>query len=446
MLRAMFYGLTHGVVSGRKLCEVCRNDNRFIVLSGNLRPDRRTFDRFIRRHEERFSGLFVQVVRLAQKMGLVSLGRVALDGSKFKAAADKDMRYEKMGRALGYIENNLKQLKKDLAQANTDEATELESKITKELKDQTIRRDRIATAKAAIEADFATRKKKSSSERKEKAKKALVDPEALSLWKRGGGYMHGYNAQAAVDDKAQIVVAATLEDSATDYGALPALVDQVQENCGKHPQAYLADSGYQSVDNLKKVTEVGSQALVCRKASRTKDPLEEEIHEQLTKGSHDREYFCKDGRRLDLASRRKDGYLSFRMKADFCQGCSQQNNCHFFGKKHPEVLDDQDRELYKTFLAFSRTEEWKETYKRRKVIVEPVFGNIKNKGIRIFVRGKQAVSTWWNIATTAHNIEKMVGHLAQQPQRLGSIFSTLFQSLTLWGPRNETFTAPSYRT
>ena len=48
MLRTLFYALTHGIISGRKLQEVCRNDNRYVVLSGNTRPDRRTFDRLSR--------------------------------------------------------------------------------------------------------------------------------------------------------------------------------------------------------------------------------------------------------------------------------------------------------------------------------------------------------------------------------------------------------------
>ncbi len=313
MLRTLFYGLTHGVVSGRKLSEVCRNDNRFIVLSGNLKPDRRTFDRFIRRHEARFSDLFVQVVRLAQKMGLVSLGRVALDGSKFKGAADRDMAYRTMGKAIEEIEENLKELKEDLARANAEEASELEGKISRELTDQEVRRERIAKAKAAVEADFSCREKKRPIARQEKARKALADPEALSLSNRRGGFMHGYNTQAAVDEKAQIVVACDLQDNATDFSALSGLVDQVEANCGEHGKAYLADSGYQSLKNIKKIEEVGSKPVVGRKTSKVEG---EEIHEQVMQGSHDREYFCKDGRRLDLACRSKNGYLVVREEVD----------------------------------------------------------------------------------------------------------------------------------
>jgi hypothetical protein len=352
---------------------------------------------------------------LAQEMGLVALGRVALDGSKFKAAADRDMAYRQMGTALREIEGNLKQLKEDLAKANAEEATELESKLREEFADQAIRRERIARAKAAIEADFSRRGKKRGQDRQERARKALVDPDSLSLSSRRGGYMHGYNVQAAVDEKAQIVVACDLQDSASDSSALPGLVDQVKANCGEHGAAYLADSGYQSLANLKKIEAVGSTPVLGRKASKAERPVDEEAHEQVTRGAHDREYFCKEGRRLDLACRTQTGHLQFRMAAEFCRDCPQTRACHLFGKKHPEILDDPDRETYTSYLAWSRTPEWKELYRRRPAIVEPVFGNIKNKGIRIFVRGKNAVSAWWNIATTAHNLEKVVGYLRAQP-------------------------------
>lgn len=89
MIRTIFYGLAHGVVSGRKLAEACRNEVRYIVLSGEQQPDFRTFHRFIERHHERLLALFAQVVQLAQRMGLVSLGRIAIDGSRIKGNSSK---------------------------------------------------------------------------------------------------------------------------------------------------------------------------------------------------------------------------------------------------------------------------------------------------------------------------------------------------------------------
>ena len=75
ILRSIFYGLTHGIASGKRLGDACQHDNRYIVLSGEQFPDTSTLNRFVVRHGERIEALFVEIVRLAQKMGLAKLGR-----------------------------------------------------------------------------------------------------------------------------------------------------------------------------------------------------------------------------------------------------------------------------------------------------------------------------------------------------------------------------------
>lgn len=409
VLQVLFYGLTHGIVSARKLEIMCRNDNRFIVLSGNVRPDRRTLDRFIRRHEKHFGALFVQVVRLAQELGMVSLGKVAIDGSKFKAQANQSIRYDQCDVAVKEIQKNVKRLKKDLAllvasgEPRSDE-------MVKELRDSKIRKQKILEAKKKIEVDFAKRKKKRPG-KLEKQNRALADPDALQV-APNKGFFFGYNVQAAVDEKSQIVVAADVHDKQSDYNALTPMVDQVKENCQDHPEGYLMDSGYQSLDNIKKVNQTGSKAYINRKTRRAQ--AESELNEQIEKGNSDREYFCMDKRKMDLASRNSNGTLSFRMTKYFCKGCDKQDKCSFYGKRRPDTLDDENRRIYTDFLERSRTDEFQKTLAQRKAIVEPVFGNIKNKGMRIFVRGKTKVECWWKMATTAHNIEKIVKHVRCQ--------------------------------
>ncbi|MEZ4819977.1 MAG: transposase [Bdellovibrionota bacterium] len=201
ILQTLFYGLTHGVVSGRKLETVCRNDNRFIVLSGNLRPDRRTLDRFIRRHEKRFEGLFVQVVRLAQAMGMVKLGKVAIDGSKFKAQANKSIRYDQCDEAVREIRKSVKKLKKDLMLLNKSNEG-LHDEMVKEIQDQQVRKAKIQEAKKKIEAEFASRKKKRPG-KLDKQHRALADVDAIQV-PPSKGFFFGYNMQAAVMNKARL--------------------------------------------------------------------------------------------------------------------------------------------------------------------------------------------------------------------------------------------------
>lgn len=409
MLRTLFYALTHGIVSGRKLQDVCRNDNRYVVLSGHTTPDRRTFDRFIKKHKSAFSALFTQIVHLAQEMGLVSLGRVAIDGSKFKAFAGKNMRYDAMSRALKHIDENLVKLKEDLAKANSIELNSDSDRLQTEIQDQNARRELIKQAKIRIEQDIEAQASKASKKRKrlQVSVKALHDLDALTVGRKCN-FPFGYNVQAAVDEKSQIIVAAEIHENQSDQGALTEMMDKVKENCGAYPAKTLADCGYNSLKNIGEVESRNSEAIIPLDVEYKES--REHTCEQIRKGSGQREYFCMNDRLLSLATRVTTGHLIFKLSPEFCQSCPLQANCRLFGKKTVQILDDEPRERFIKHIQKTRTDEFKEDYRRRKAIVEPVFGNIKNKGIRILVRGNEAVSNWWQIASIAHNLEKLVRH------------------------------------
>jgi transposase len=429
MLRTIFYALTHGVTSGRKLQDACRNDNRFIVLSGDRRPDRRTFDRFLERHGKQLDKFFVTIVRLAQKAGLVKLGRVAIDGSKFKSNADRSMKYESMERALGYIREELTTLKEDLKNANAQEATELEDRLDAEIRQKELRRDKIKRAKEQIEKEFA--QSNAAKSKKEKrlstAAKALHDPEALALG-ASADFSFGYNCQAAVDAESQIVVACEIHDCASDQQALKPTLAQVKENCGGIPEKILADSGYRSVENLEHCIEQGVDPIFCFGEVES-GTVATSANEQVFQGLGDREYHCLHGKELKLLAR-SNRRLIFRMNPEFCQGCPFQSTCKLFGRTRPEVWEDRIRVMLTHALARSRGEEFIEIYKRRKAIVEPVFGNIKNKSIRIFVRGKKKVRIWWKMACTAHNLEKIVGRLRTHHLKTVCMIKNTYWALT----------------
>lgn len=407
ILRTLFYALTHGVISGRKLQDACRNDNRYTVLSGDTRPDRRTFDRFLKRHQETFDLLFKQVVRLAQEIGLVKLGRVAIDGSKFKGVVGKAMRYDAMCRAMDNISENLDKLRADLVKSNSEEANADDSILQGDIQKVEHRREIIRAAKARVEReseDQAVRPSRKQT-RLEKSFTPLYEEDAMSLG-MSAKFPFGYNAQAAVDDVSQIVVAAELHANQSDQGALAMMLDAVADSCGRVPEKTLADSGYSSLKNLEIVAERNSQAIIA--AGREYADVGEHQAEQVRKGSGDRDYYCLADKKLDLACRSSSGHLSFLMTQDFCNECPFSDRCHIKGKKTFQIPDDKPREILLAHLKKCRSEEFKTDYRRRKVIVEPVFGNIKNKGIKILVRGKAAVGAWWKMACTAHNIEKII--------------------------------------
>lgn len=89
MVAVLLYAYCLGVASSRKIARRLEEDVAFRVLAANNTPDFRTIAEFRKRHLVALAGLFVQVLRLCRKAGLVKLGHVALDGTKMKANASK---------------------------------------------------------------------------------------------------------------------------------------------------------------------------------------------------------------------------------------------------------------------------------------------------------------------------------------------------------------------
>ncbi|MDQ0585793.1 transposase [Streptomyces rishiriensis] len=89
MVWLLVYGYTTGVRSSRAIVRKCTNDVAFRCLAADQAPDFRSISRFRRRHLAALAGLFLQSLPLAQKLGTVKMGRVALDGTKREASASK---------------------------------------------------------------------------------------------------------------------------------------------------------------------------------------------------------------------------------------------------------------------------------------------------------------------------------------------------------------------
>lgn len=97
----LLYAYCVGTVSSRKIERACDEHLAFRVLTGNQQPDHSRISEFRRCNLDALKGLFIQILRLCQKAGMVSLGHVALDGTKVQASDSKHkaMNHERMLRA-----------------------------------------------------------------------------------------------------------------------------------------------------------------------------------------------------------------------------------------------------------------------------------------------------------------------------------------------------------
>ena len=385
MVGLLLYGYCVGTVSSRRIEKATQEQVPFRVLTADQHPDHDTIAEFRRRHIGALSGLFLQVLRLCRQAGLVRLGHVALDGTKVRANASKHkaMSYGRMDGKIAELEEQIRQLMTEAEAA--DQAEDARhgkgvrgDELPEELRFRQRRLEKIRQAKAALEAqarqkaqDEQSRREQENRRREDdgedpikhrkepdprpqdKTQRNFTDPDSR-IMKDGASkaFEQCYNGQAVVDDKAQIIVAADVTQQANDKRQTEPMVSQMVENLdGATPESMTADSGYFSEENVN-----------------------------------------------FLEGRRIDGYIAVdRQKHGPSQDASLPDEVQA-GATAKERM-----------AAKLRTDHGRATYRMRKAIVEPVFGQIKScRGLRRFLlRGLAKVRAEWRLICAGHNLLKL---------------------------------------
>ncbi len=376
MVALLLYAYSQGVYSSRRIARGCEERLDFQAVTALNRPDFRTISEFRRRHLAALSDLFVQVLALCQKAGLVGLGHVAVDGTKLRANASKHkaMSYERMVKAEDELAAEVASW---LDKATEVDATEDAEHGPDQRGDETPdwmankqqRLDRIRAARTALEAEAKAAAAAKEAARPELAVKAdgtpskrrgpkptrplgtpeptaqrnFTDPESRIMLGRDG-FIQAYNGQAAVDGKSQIIVAHRLTQNASDQDGLLPLLDATAVNAGRLPDEVSADNGFCSEANLAGLAERGVRGYVA--TGRAKHPA---------------------------GGKSNSGPLTIAMRCRIRQGGHRSR------------------------------------YRLRKHIVEPVFGQIKAaRGFRqLLLRGVEKVTCEWALICTAHNLAKL---------------------------------------
>jgi hypothetical protein len=268
----------------------CHLDVAFRWLAANTAPDYRSIARFRRRHLAGLDDLFTQVLVLCSEAGLVTLGRVALDGTKLRASASrrKAMSYGRLGPRIEQLQDEVAAI---LAEAEaTDRAEDEEfgedrrgDEVPPELARRESRLVKLRAAKEAIEAEAAQKaadKAAGKAAKKggddagiaeaaataaagatpaDRTQRSFTDPESRMM-KTVDGFHYAYNAQTVVDEHSQVVLAAEVTDQAGDVAQLIPMITAAADSLTDagieaSPKVFLADAGYCSQDNLEAVAD-----------------------------------------------------------------------------------------------------------------------------------------------------------------------------------------------
>jgi len=362
MTKILMYGYCVGVFSSRRMQKKLTEDVGFRVLAAGNEPDFRTISDFRKLHLGALQGLFDQVLQIALQAGAMKLGRVVLDGSKVKANASKHkaMSYGRMQEEEKRLQEEVQRLLEQAEAADEKEDARYGrgrrgDELPAELARRETRWQRIQEAKRALE-ERAREQAQSKDEPEEKAQpKAkmqynFTDPESRIL-PGADGFVQAYNAQIAVEPDFQLIVGQRVTQAANDKQQLQPTLDVVRQQAGQTPQAVMTDSGYCSEANLQYLEKNKIEGFIAT----------------------DRESYR--------------GRQQPSPRGPLPAGATR--------------VDRMRRKL--------QTKVGAAIYARRKTIVEPVFGQIKQaRGFRQFLlRGLEKVQGEWAVICLTHNILKL---------------------------------------
>jgi transposase len=377
MVALLLYAYSQGLYASRRIAKACEERVDFMAVTARQSPDFRTISAFRKRHLLALGGLVTQVLQLCQKAGLVSVGHVALDGTKIRGNASKHKArsYSRMKTAEPALAAAVAQwlAKAAASDAREDEAYGVDRRGD-ELPDWVMnkqqRLEKIRAAKAALEADAqddaGAKKRKddhpSDHSRRgrpaknppgtphDRAQRNFTDPDSR-IMKTQDGFIQGYNAQAAVDADHQVIVAQGLTSHASDAHQLEPMLAQIRTNTGRQARELSADAGYCSEHNFTALNR-------------------RHVRGYVATGRHQHGEASVTGARKTVPRTRVHA-MKIRLKR-----------------------------------AGHRSR-----YRLRKQVVEPVFGQIKQaRGFRQFLlRGLSQVASEWSLVCSAHNVLKLAG-------------------------------------
>jgi transposase len=426
------WGYLHGVRSSRKLARLARQEATFAYLAGGGRPDYRTLARFRRDNAAAFTAVFQETVVLALRLGLARLGHVALDGTKLKANASKHkaMSYGRMRQREAQLKEEIARL---VEQAEARDATEdreygVDSDGYSVADELALREARLAKIRAARERLEAEQRQAqglpddATPAIAETEQRSFADEDARIMLMKRGAYACAYNAQAAVDAEAGVIVAAHLTNVAPDVGHLPGLVARVRalreaaEIPEETPTTASADAGYFSGDNA---AEDGAGIDLLIAAGRD-DPAAA----GSKAGVYPADCFGYDAgrdvwlcpadkalvRQVNAPGTRgrpsKHRYLADPVD---CAGCPLRARCLKPGEDRRVLVAQRSRPTGAMRFKL-RQPDARRRYARRKAVVEPVFGQLKDaRGFdSLSLRGLALATGEYLLACLAHNFGKLL--------------------------------------
>lgn len=379
-------------------------------------PNHRTLSRFRRKYRRLLRWVFCQTVQLGRRMGLARLGLVALDSVKLEAnarAASKRTREE--------LREELRQLDKYLEQTERQDRAD-DAQYGEEYREDTLppglrtaarRRQKLAEALEQLEKD--QREQQSSGKARVRKDVLPADPQAMWM-KKQGRIMAGYSAQVAADEASGLVVAVKATRAQNDRRQLVPMIKQIERTAGGAAQQLVADNGYYSEEGLVEAAQSSTAVLVPAGQMAAQlnrhgalQPLSRFDVDAFHYEEAERSFTCPAGHVLHAVKRhRRRGLPTVIYRSTQCRHCPQRVECTKSRQGFRTIEVHQQYGVIRRAHEQFRSPEGQATYRKRKAIIEPIFGQWQyNRGVRrLRLLGLSGFDIELHLLAIGHNLHK----------------------------------------
>jgi transposase len=435
LLKVVLLGYSRGLISSRAIERACLENVLFMAMSCNQRPDHSTIAAFVSSMKDQILPLFCDILLVCEQESLLGGTFFALDGLKLPSNASMQWsgKLSEIGKKKEKIERKVKQL---LAQQITTDKEAGSESVDGSRRQRQI--DKLQKQAERIDKWLKENDAKIGSKGRE-LQSNVTDNESAKM-KTSHGTIQGYNGQALVDKKHQVIVHGQAFGNAHDHQHLAPMIDGAKDNLKKIGKSedyfedtiFTADTNYHNQSNLKKCQEEKLDAYIPDLKFRSRDPrFANQPRYQPQKGkkfvladfkydSQKDHYICPNGKVLKLNVKKhiqdRNIYRRYMADAKDCSRCSLKSRCFYRKNTKRRTLDvpiGADKTNFsKAMLKKIESNKGRKIYPQRMAIVEPVFANIRaRKRMDWFsLRGKIKVNIQWLLYCMVHNIEKIANY------------------------------------
>ena len=396
LLAVWLYGYFCKIRSTRRLEQACVENVGFMWLCGLHKPDHNALWRFWKDNKAALRQLFKTTVKVALKLDLVALAPQAIDGTKIQAVATKHGSFdlEHNRKLAANLEQSIAQLEKQIASAGSSEQQTV-AQLSQDLGTKERLKEKV---QAAIE----------QIEQQESSHLHPQEPEARRM-RTEGPNRFGYNAQAAVDSKNQIVTAAEVNNQENDQALLVPMIEAASANTGQSCPKTLADTGYSTGQQLAQAQarELEVIAPLDKRVEGENNPYHSSQFRYVAEKDL---VVCPQQQELKFHHRRQKNGVELKVyrNSRACAGCPVRSLCT--SERQGRGIDiGPYNEAVAKHRAKMRDPALRELLKQRSRIVEPVFAQIKENGgfRRWTVRGLKNVQAQWSMLCATWNLQKI---------------------------------------